>query len=509
MTALRHAFESKSTTGLFLKISKGTYPPIPRKLVSSLLKISPNDRPSIEDILKLNFLNNHIERVTKKLGVTLTCQDTSQKLSLDYQSQCEENTVLSNSQLIDNFFKEFECNPVSKVSYGKSCQTKKRQKPAAVNANALSSGGKSQEPRVSFNVKKSENYISDQKSQKSHAKEDLIRKSLVKSAKVMTNRNEDHTENGEIENDNFKSNLSNSTSNADNISMCSKSQNDKVDIIHSYNNNLTSEKTTNETKKPNQSSNVKKINNNSVKYSNASKCNACNLKKIGNNSINNSSNVNNVERAMKTSCNFNQMNSSKKFDIKQKPMVKIDKVCAILKKPSSSSLSTKIDSQSRKTSETTTKNSSTVIKQTISVNVSNTPIALPLPTPPLSPSKKVNSNSENNIMPTKITIASSSLLYSIANKDTKKKSLDTPFSLIEGLKRDLEYLLGFDKFNQCYKLLTLHPKKQKISDENSNQSRMIVREKIIEAKLKLLLNGRGQHNYIPILKELGKQILNY
>ncbi|CAG8718425.1 1602_t:CDS:1, partial [Racocetra fulgida] len=285
----------------------------------------------------------------------------------------------------------FECNPVSKVSYGKSCQTKRWQKPAAVNTNALSSKGKSQEPLVSFNIKKSENYLSVQKSQKSHAKKDLIRKSLVKSAKVMTNCNEDHTENGEIKNDNFKSNLSNSTSNDDNISMCSKSQNDKVDIIHSYNNSLNSEKTTNAnaTKKPNQSSNVKKINNNSVKYSNASKCNACNLKKIGNNSVNNS---NNVESAMKASCNFNQMNSSKKFDIKQKPMVKIDKVCAILKKPSSSSLSTKIDSQSRKTSETTTKNSSTVIKQSISVNVSNTPIALPLPTPPLSPSKKVNSN---------------------------------------------------------------------------------------------------------------------
>ncbi|CAG8477081.1 12448_t:CDS:2, partial [Dentiscutata heterogama] len=519
MTALRHAFEAKSTTGLFLKISKGIYPPIPslysknlRKLVSSLLKISPNDRPSVEDILKLNFLKNHIERVTKKLGLTLSCQDTSsQKLSVDHQSQCEENTdtSLSNSRLIDNFFKEIGFNPVSRVSYGKIYQEKRRQKPAEMNLNALSSEGKSQETQVSSNVKKSENHKNIQKPQnvvhKSHVKEEFIRKSLAKSVKVITNHNDGSTETGETKNNNLKNSPQHngtveSSVNSNNVDNISPS-NDEIDIIR--NSYFCSEKTTNETRKPSQTSNIRKINDSSVKYSHASKCIACSLKKVDNSNAIYNSNSSNVDTNRKVSRNFN---NSKKFAIKQKPMIQNDKVCVLSKKPSSSSSPIKIDSQSHKVTSEIIKNSSTTIKQAVSVptnNASNAPNTLPLPTPPLSPSKKVNSsNNEDNIMPPKITITSSSLLYSIASKDTKKKSWDTPFSLIEGLKQDLEHLLGFDKFNQCYKLLILHQKKQKIGDENQNQSRKIIREKIIEAKLNLLLNGRSQPNYIPILKEL-------
>ncbi|CAG8518238.1 2365_t:CDS:2 [Scutellospora calospora] len=464
MTALRHAFESKSTTGLFLKISKGAYPPIPsiysknlRKLTSSLLKISPNDRPSIEDILKLNFLNNHIER-----------------LIIDHPSQCEDDNALSNSRLIDNFFKEFACNPISRVSYDKISQVKKRQKkPAAI---TLSEGEKSHKSRISSN-----------KSDK-NLKEEPIRKSLVKSVNLITNHNDDYIEEGHIENnetgsnnlknDNPKNDLSKLSSsnsvarnynNFDNISIPSKSSSDDISVTH--NSNFTSEKTINDAKKQPQSDNVKKINNSSVKYS---KCNACNL---------------NVK--------------------KPKPMAQIDKVHVLSKKPSSSTSPTKIISSLHKSaSETTSKNSSTIIKQTTFIpnndNSNEQESTLPLPTPPLSPSKKV----EDNIMPPKITLASSSLLYSIANKDTKNKSWDTPFSLIEELKQDLEYLLGFDKFNQCYKLLIFYQNKKKITDENQDQSKQVMKEKIIETKLKLLLNGRGQHNYVPVLKELGKQILN-
>ncbi|CAG8741185.1 2113_t:CDS:2 [Dentiscutata erythropus] len=303
-----------------------------RKLVSSLLKIYPNDRPSVEDILLF-------EKSQNASRVTLSCQDTS--------SQKNMGVILLVECLMVKFTK---------------------QKPAEMNLNALSSEGKSQETQVSSNVKKSENHKNIQKPQsvvhKSHVKEEPIRKSLAKSVKAITNHNDGHTETGETKNNNLKNSpqhnsVVESTINSNNFNNISSS-NDKIDIRNS---NFGSEKTTNETRKPSQTSTLKRstiVTSNAVMLVNALQ---------------------------------------------------------------------------------TTKNSSTTIEQAVSVstnNASNAPNTLPLPIPPLSPSKKVNySNNEDN---TKITITSSSLLYSIASKDTKKKSRDTPFSLIEGLKQDIEHL---------------------------------------------------------------------
>ncbi|RIB08603.1 hypothetical protein C2G38_2211256 [Gigaspora rosea] len=87
------------------------------------------------------------------------------------------------------------------------------------------------------------------------------------------------------------------------------------------------------------------------------------------------------------------------------------------------------------TSETT-KNSSKNCQTNPTINVFNTPKILCHFLHHLYLHQKKNSNSENNIMPPKITIASSSLLYSIASKDTKKKSWDKPSRLLK--KQDLE-----------------------------------------------------------------------
>ncbi|XP_046329460.2 serine/threonine-protein kinase Nek1-like isoform X2 [Haliotis rufescens] len=63
LTTLKHAFEAGNMKNLVLKIIRGSYPPIPPKytyelrgLIAQLFKRAPRDRPSINSILKKNFI---------------------------------------------------------------------------------------------------------------------------------------------------------------------------------------------------------------------------------------------------------------------------------------------------------------------------------------------------------------------------------------------------------------------------------------------------------------------
>lgn len=69
LTNLRHPFEAGNMKNLVLKIIRGSYPPVPSKyssnlrdLVSALLKRSPRERPTINQILKQPFLWPRIKK---------------------------------------------------------------------------------------------------------------------------------------------------------------------------------------------------------------------------------------------------------------------------------------------------------------------------------------------------------------------------------------------------------------------------------------------------------------
>ncbi|KAK7500538.1 hypothetical protein BaRGS_00008113, partial [Batillaria attramentaria] len=63
LTTLKHAFEAGNMKNLVLKIIRGSYPPVPpqysydlRGLIAQLFKRAPRDRPSINNVLRKNFI---------------------------------------------------------------------------------------------------------------------------------------------------------------------------------------------------------------------------------------------------------------------------------------------------------------------------------------------------------------------------------------------------------------------------------------------------------------------
>ncbi|CAH1267419.1 NEK1 [Branchiostoma lanceolatum] len=69
MCTLKHAFEAGNMKNLVLKIIRGSYPPVSprysyelRNLVAQLFKRNPRDRPSINSILRKNFISKRIEK---------------------------------------------------------------------------------------------------------------------------------------------------------------------------------------------------------------------------------------------------------------------------------------------------------------------------------------------------------------------------------------------------------------------------------------------------------------
>lgn len=68
VTTLKHAFEAGNMKNLVLKIIRGSYPPVPssysydlRHLITQCFKRNPRDRPSVNAILRLGFIQRRIE----------------------------------------------------------------------------------------------------------------------------------------------------------------------------------------------------------------------------------------------------------------------------------------------------------------------------------------------------------------------------------------------------------------------------------------------------------------
>lgn len=70
MCSLKLPFDASTLSGLVVKITRGEYEEIPkqysadlRALVTRLLSVDPQDRPDINQVLKLKFLKPYIETV--------------------------------------------------------------------------------------------------------------------------------------------------------------------------------------------------------------------------------------------------------------------------------------------------------------------------------------------------------------------------------------------------------------------------------------------------------------
>eukprot|EP00002_Diphylleia_rotans_P015302 TRINITY_DN2973_c0_g1_i2.p1 TRINITY_DN2973_c0_g1~~TRINITY_DN2973_c0_g1_i2.p1 ORF type:complete len:674 (-),score=153.03 TRINITY_DN2973_c0_g1_i2:1056-3077(-) len=73
ITTLRHAFDGNNLPSLVLKILRGVYPPIPqqystdlRSLIDAMLQLNPDDRPTIDQILSLPFIQKRVVSLLKK-----------------------------------------------------------------------------------------------------------------------------------------------------------------------------------------------------------------------------------------------------------------------------------------------------------------------------------------------------------------------------------------------------------------------------------------------------------
>lgn len=73
LTTLKHAFEANNMKALVGKILRGTYPPISatysaelRDLVAKMLQKDPKDRPSINSVLKVPFIQKRMEFLLAK-----------------------------------------------------------------------------------------------------------------------------------------------------------------------------------------------------------------------------------------------------------------------------------------------------------------------------------------------------------------------------------------------------------------------------------------------------------
>ncbi|XP_059172523.1 serine/threonine-protein kinase Nek1-like [Physella acuta] len=70
LTTLKHAFKASNMKNLVLKIIRGSYPPVPpqfsydlRGLIAQLFKRNPRDRPTVNSILRKNFIMQRVRRL--------------------------------------------------------------------------------------------------------------------------------------------------------------------------------------------------------------------------------------------------------------------------------------------------------------------------------------------------------------------------------------------------------------------------------------------------------------
>lgn len=104
LTTLTHAFDGRNFNALVQKILKGVYPPIHpsyssdlSKLVASMLKIDPNQRPNVQQIMQLPFIRNFLGgleaemRGAADMKKPLVPVEERQRLQVEAQARVEAN----------------------------------------------------------------------------------------------------------------------------------------------------------------------------------------------------------------------------------------------------------------------------------------------------------------------------------------------------------------------------------------------------------------------------------
>lgn len=97
LTTLKRAFDGRSLPALVVKILRGRIPPIParysnelRSLIQTMLSQSPAQRPSMDQILKLPLMREHLERYADHM-MTVSCNELASPAALRSVTQ---NSVL-------------------------------------------------------------------------------------------------------------------------------------------------------------------------------------------------------------------------------------------------------------------------------------------------------------------------------------------------------------------------------------------------------------------------------
>eukprot|EP00798_Chlamydomonas_sp_ICE-L_P008891 gene8891-3774_t len=96
MATLKRAFDGMSLPALIVRILKGKYPPVPtryssplRSLIDSMLKQNPKDRPSVDAILRLEYVRNHVARYAQHVMALTPIEPGALGVDVPARSQSE------------------------------------------------------------------------------------------------------------------------------------------------------------------------------------------------------------------------------------------------------------------------------------------------------------------------------------------------------------------------------------------------------------------------------------
>ena len=101
LTTLKHAFDAQSLKLLVMKIVRGNYPPVSkmyspelRGLVDRMIKKDPRQRPTVNEILALPFIKQHIGGFLSQVTVRArTCVPLCARSPPETLLACELNTA--------------------------------------------------------------------------------------------------------------------------------------------------------------------------------------------------------------------------------------------------------------------------------------------------------------------------------------------------------------------------------------------------------------------------------
>lgn len=159
MCNLRRAFDAQNINALAIKILKGTFPMIIatyskqlRDLIYSMLKVNPNKRPTIVEILNKPFIKKRVEKYI--IDTLNRSSDNSNDLEFAYLDTLKEQADLLGISLTGNQ-ENGEADPIKKYPSSKELVEMGRLgRPAAL----LSKRGEDDSDTTSYNSKRKSVY---------------------------------------------------------------------------------------------------------------------------------------------------------------------------------------------------------------------------------------------------------------------------------------------------------------------------------------------------------------